>query len=85
MKKIAILGALLVSSAAMAQTNPPRSTAGGEGPDPNERICRSQGETGSRLGGTRVCMTRSQWEAQRRDTQSSVERAQTNRVHKPTG
>ena len=41
------------------------------------------GETGSRLGGTRVCMTRSQWEAQQRDTQTAVERAQMNRVHKP--
>jgi len=85
MKKLAILGAVLVSSAAMAQTNPSRSAGGGEGPDPNQRICRSMGETGSRLGGTRVCMTRAQWEAQQRDTQSSVERAQMNRTHKPNG
>jgi len=85
MKKIAILGAVLVSSAAMAQTNPSRSAGSGEGPDPNHRICRSMGETGSRLGGTRVCMTRSQWEAQRRDSQTAIERAQTNRVHKPNG
>ena len=85
MKKIAILGALLVSSAAVAQNSPSRSTTGGEGPDPNQRICRSMGETGSRLGGQRICMTRAEWEAQKRDTQTAIERAQTNRVHRPNG
>ena len=84
MKKIAILGAILVSGAGLAQAPTSSGSSNEREADPNRMICRSMGETGSRLGGNRVCMTRSQWELQRRDTRTAVERAQTNRVHKPT-
>ena len=48
--------------------------------DPNQTICRTQRETGSMLNRTRVCKTRVEWEAQRRDVRQTVDRAQTNRV-----
>jgi hypothetical protein len=32
--------------------------------DPNQVICKSTGETGSRLGGEKKCLTRAQWDAQ---------------------
>ena len=40
-------------------------------------ICRDVGETGSRLGGKRICMSREEWDAQRREARANVERAQT--------
>jgi hypothetical protein len=46
--------------------------------DPNRKICDKFEETGSRLGGTRVCMTAQQWDEQRRTQRADVERAQQN-------
>jgi hypothetical protein len=80
MKKIVILSALLASSGAWAQTPTSGGTTNEGAPDPNERICRPAAETGSRLGHARICMTRSQWEEQRRETRQTVDRAQTTRV-----
>jgi hypothetical protein len=42
----------------------------------SEVVCRVLKVTGSRLGGKRTCMTRDQWDQQRRDQRQSVERAQ---------
>ncbi len=39
-------------------------------------ICKRQEETGSRLGGKSVCMTRSQWDEQRADAQRGLMGAQ---------
>lgn len=39
-------------------------------------ICKRQEETGSRLGGKSVCMTKSQWDAQRTDAQRTLTGAQ---------
>jgi hypothetical protein len=43
-------------------------------------ICRTQGETGSRLQRTRVCRTRAQWEEQRRENRQAIDRAQNTRT-----
>ena len=56
------------------------TAAGASGPAAKAHdglICREVAETGSRLGGKRICMTREEWDAQRRETRDSVERAQT--------
>ena len=39
-------------------------------------ICKHQEETGSRLGGKSVCMTKSQWDEQRADAQRNMMGAQ---------
>lgn len=83
MNKIVFFGALLISTAAAAQA--PSGAASTDGPDPNQRVCRNLGETGSRLARTRVCLTRAQWEERRRETRQNVERAQTTRVERPSG
>jgi len=72
MIKLIIVGAAMVATAAVAQS--PQASAGGE--NPNEPVCRVVSETGSRLNRSRVCMTRAQWAAQRRETRENVERSQ---------
>ena len=81
MKKMLILGVIGVAAPALAQTPSPPSGAG-PALDPNQTICRSIADTGSRLSRSRVCMTRQQWEERNRDTRQNVERAQTQRVER---
>lgn len=78
MKKALFFGALFLSAAASAA--PPSAPAPGSGGsyDPNQLICRSQADTGSRLGHTRVCLTRAQWEDRRRETRTNMDRSQIN-------
>jgi hypothetical protein len=40
--------------------------------DPNTQICKWTDEIGTRLGRTKVCMTRAQWEQQSRDAQDDL-------------
>jgi hypothetical protein len=49
--------------------------------DPNQVICEKVEQIGSRLGGSRVCMTRSQWAEQRRLNRQEVEKAQQTRCN----
>lgn len=81
MKKSVFFCALLLSTAASAQpsSNASPNGAGANAEDPNAMICRNQRETGSMLNRTRVCKTRAQWEAERRDNRQTIDRAQTNR------
>ena len=78
MKKIVFLSALLASSAGWAQA-PSTGQQAADAPNPNEMICRSVEDTGSRLSRSRICMTRSQWAEQNRTTRQNVERTQNNR------
>src|SRR4051812_26947037 len=62
MNKAVLLGLLLIPGSAWAGTsseNPKEKKGDG-------LICRDVAETGSRLAGHRVCMTREQWELARR-------------------
>lgn len=78
MKKIVFVSALLASSASWAQA-PSSGQPAADAPDPNEMICRSVEDTGSRLSRSRVCMTRQQWVDSRRTTRENTERTQNNR------
>ena len=69
-----LLLALNVAPAALAADAKPAA-----GPD--KLICRTQDETGSRRNSTKVCMTRAQWEANRRDARDSVARMQAQQVN----
>ena len=75
------LFALAVASGAAAP-----AAAAGDSPrhapkNPNDMICRDVGVTGSRLDVKRICMTRQQWDEQRRDARDAVDRAQTQQVN----
>lgn len=48
--------------------------------DPNQMVCETIRETGSRLNVNRVCMTNAQWRELRRQTRQDVDRAQAVRV-----
>lgn len=82
MRKSLCLAALALFGAnAAAQAPSSGSTRDDAGSyDPRQIVCRSIGETGSRLSRTRVCLTRAQWDAQRRETRQDVDRAQTTRT-----
>ena len=62
------------------QAPPQRSASTNDRLDPNEIICRSESEVGSRLRRHRTCVTRAQWAEQMRQTRQNVEKAQTNRM-----
>jgi hypothetical protein len=81
MMSMRFLFAVALSAAAAAAGAAPRHA----GPkSPNDMICRELPVTGSRLDVQRVCMTRLQWEEQRRDARDATDRAQT-RQNNPQG
>jgi hypothetical protein len=60
------------AATAAAATAPPTKNA----PDPNKLICKTTEVTGSRLGGSRTCLTRQQWDEMARANSQAVENAQ---------
>ena len=79
MKKAAIVSALLVTgAAALAQTSTvaPPTTKLGPNQDPNQIVCRTENEIGSRVNRRRVCRTRAEWAEHQRMYRESIERAQ---------
>ena len=51
----------------------------------NGLICRDIDTTGSRLESQRVCMTKDQWEAQKRSARETIDRAQTQQTNPKGG
>ena len=81
MKKSLFFCALRASTAASAQpSSSSPNGAGAAAPDPNAMICRNQRETGSMLNRTRVCKTRAEWDAERRDNRQQIDRNQATRT-----
>jgi hypothetical protein len=78
MWKALITGVLLAATAAVEQ-----SPVGRVGPtgDPDQIVCISERETGSRLAARRVCRTRREWDEHRSETRRVVEKVQS---YKPT-
>lgn len=54
-----------------------QSASSKEEVDPGKKICRSMGETGSRLKVTKVCMTKAEWDDLRRQQRMAIEHGQT--------
>lgn len=73
MRTALLLSAALAGTQAAAQI--PQSI-----PDPGERICRVQGQVGSRLGARRVCKTRAEWEDLDRSSRNAVRDVQMRHV-----
>jgi hypothetical protein len=80
MWKALIIGAALGATVAFAQapTNTTEQKVGPNG-DPNQVICRTEGEIGSRLSRRRICRTRSEWAELEQQTRQTVDRTQTYR------
>jgi hypothetical protein len=66
--------AMTVPSTATSSPSAPPGVPAARKKDPV--ICKHQEETGSRLGGKSVCMTKSQWDEQRADAQRNMMGAQ---------
>lgn len=82
MKKAMILCACLVGGAA-AVAQEPAAVQEGErlGPrgNPDEVVCVTETQIGTRLGRKRVCRTRAQWDEVHSQTRQVVERVQLNK------
>lgn len=78
MKKIIVLSSFLMPIAAHAQESA-QVVVDAPTNNPNERVCRTITDTGSRLNRSRVCKSRAEWAEQRRNMRQDVERSQANR------
>jgi len=74
MKKLIIFAAALSAPAAFAQTPPAPTPTGARSGDPGEILCRTLGDTSSRLKTRRVCMTRAEWRARNLEQRSLLSR-----------
>jgi invasion protein IalB len=59
-----------------AQSTPPGSSKARPPADPNQKICQDITTVGSRLATKRICATRSEWEAKKRDDKDTVDQIQ---------
>lgn len=88
LKLIVAISAFSLAAAANGQTPAPALPAQGASAEKaqtdylNERICRSEEVTGSRLMKKKVCKTRSQWADQQLQDRQEIERVQTQRSMK---
>jgi hypothetical protein len=76
---MAVLTAVLVSGATALAQEPaaaPSTQRAGPNGNPDQIICINQSEIGSRLRTRRVCRTRAEWAAHRRDMRDQVDKAQ---------
>jgi nicotinamide mononucleotide (NMN) deamidase PncC len=79
MKNALWLGLALIPSVALAGNADQKQEKKGDG-----LVCRDVAQTGSRLSSTRVCMSREQWEATRREARQLTEQAQLRQTN-PSG
>ncbi len=71
---VALLASFAVSSAAHAQEAEKKDKA-----DPDRLICRSEEQTGTRLGKHKRCLTKAQWEEDRRLSRQEIDKSQMGR------
>jgi hypothetical protein len=71
-----LLGLVLIPAAGLAATAGDKQDKKHDG-----LICREVGETGSRLGGKRICMSRDAWEASRREARDAISQAQMQQIN----
>ena len=80
MWKALAIGVMLGATAAFAQAPAePAEQKVGPNNDPNQVICRTERELGSRLSRRRVCRTRAEWASLEQQTRATVDRTQTYR------
>ncbi len=74
---VSLMAAVLAASDGSANTPQPATTqetsASAAKPDPKDLpICRRVNETGTRLGGTKICKTRQEWDLTSRYSEDAV-------------
>ena len=83
MKKVVrILATAVVAMAAAAAAQTQQTSSGSTSSrlnDPNEIVCVTERETGSRLRARRTCRTRAEWDAHRADLRADIDQ-----IAKPT-
>ena len=73
--------AVSVQAQAVDTTQPAPVHADKNGRDPNTVICKREQEIGSRLGGTKTCHTRADWDQMARDSAAAMENRQMAGAH----
>lgn len=63
-----VIALCATSLAALSPASAKAPKAEKPAPDPNERICRTEAVTGSRIQQQRTCRTRKEWDEARRET-----------------
>ncbi len=53
-----------------------QAAAGAQARDPNEKVCETVSQIGSRLAQKKVCATRAEWTVMRKDQKDTVEQIQ---------
>jgi hypothetical protein len=81
MRKTLFFILALASTAAVAG-EPAKEQAPG---DKDKLICRTEADLGTRLGGTRVCLTRDQWAERRRQAREATEQGQMGHLDRGSG
>lgn len=76
MWKALTAGLVLGGTAAMAQTSADPGSNRGPNNDPNQVVCRSEAEIGSRVSRRRVCRTRAEWQELQVEQRKTTERVQ---------
>ena len=76
---MSIILIVLAAAAQQAASPPAQSQSTGKKSDSDRVNCQKVEETGSRVGGTKVCMTKLQWEYQRKQMREAAEAQQTGR------
>lgn len=78
MRKLVIFLVGVASAAAVAHSQAPSTgdTAERSRADMNQVVCVKQADTGSRLGGRRICRTRAQWAEEQDESRKVTERIQ---------
>ena len=72
-----VLAASLAAPTAIAQPAPaPVPAPAPAQRDPNEKVCETVSQVGSRLSQKKVCATRAEWAAMRKDQKETVEHMQ---------
>jgi hypothetical protein len=73
-----LCAASLISGVAVAGESPSNKSSSKVNPD--KIVCRTVGDTGSRLSRSRVCKTNAQWVEMRRQTQETIDHIQNSRA-----
>lgn len=68
--------ALFVAGATLGVPASLKAAAGAEARDPNEKVCETVSQVGSRLSKKKMCATRAEWAIIRKDEKETVEQMQ---------
>lgn len=68
--------ALIVAASALSASLYAQAAAGAQARDPNEKVCETVSQVGSRLSTKKVCATRAEWAVIRKDQKDTLEQMQ---------